>query len=163
MKLTNQDIRRFWTKVEKRSDGECWNWTGTGHPSGYGRIKIGRTNILAHRLSFLLNFSVDPGEMCVCHHCDNRLCINPNHLFLGTRTDNNIDMMAKGRGDWSLSCKGSQHGQSRFTEEQIIEIRRLWSRGGLTQKNIALRFQTRQSVISRIVNGVSWSHVKEAA
>lgn len=163
MKLTEKDIKRFWSKVDKKPLERCWSWGGTSHTGGYGRFKVGRTNHLAHRVSYFLALGVNPGELCVCHSCDNRRCVKPTHLFLGTRVDNNSDMMAKNRGNWSQPCKGSQHGNSRFTEKDVIEIRNLWAAGELTQKQIAERFKTRQSVVSRIVKNRCWTHVPEAA
>ncbi len=91
---------RFWPKVDKRGDDECWEWTGGRHPSGYGQIWIGGkygSHIYAHRASWEINGHKIPDGMCVLHHCDNPPCVNPAHLFIGTQADNMRDKQAKGR------------------------------------------------------------------
>jgi hypothetical protein len=90
---------RFWAKVDK--NGECWEWTGSRQGNGYGRFRTvggrqGRTDY-AHRLAALDALGPVPDGMEVCHRCDNRRCVRPDHLFYGTRTDNVRDCMAKGR------------------------------------------------------------------
>ena len=88
-------LEQFWAHVRK-SDG-CWLWTGYVDHRGYGRLTWrGQNYRLAHRVSYELAHA-DPAGLCVCHRCDNPLCVRPEHLFLGTRADNNRDMVAKGR------------------------------------------------------------------
>jgi len=88
---------RFWEKVD--TSRECWEWTGSKRPLGYGQMGIPGTNrpVGAHRISWELHFGPIPDDMFVCHRCDNPKCVRPDHLFLGTPTDNVRDMVAKGR------------------------------------------------------------------
>lgn len=93
--------RRFWAKV-RLSDG-CWEWTASLSSQGYGMLKVGGKHgaaMRAHRLSWLLHHGEIPAGQCVLHHCDNRLCVRPDHLFLGSQLDNIADRDKKGR--WNV-------------------------------------------------------------
>ena len=154
---------RFWAKV---SPGEgtdsCWMWIGakkdTGPGRGYGSFKLeSYTSRGAHRVSYALFNDVSPGEMTVCHRCDNPPCVNPMHLFLGTSKDNVHDMIAKGRrctGDQ----KGENNGAAKLTAEQVERIKRCIVQGE-SNKCIARRYNVSHSLISRIGLGKSWGTV----
>lgn len=91
--------QRFWDKVEKTES--CWRWHGAKNDFGYGRINLGGRNEgvdRAHRVSYRLHFGEIPKGKVVCHSCDNPECTRPDHLFLGTKQDNSLDMIRKGRG-----------------------------------------------------------------
>lgn len=92
-------LDRFWEKVDR--SGDCWTWIPTARSGfGYGKFAINRTMINAHRASWILNFGEIPDGRFVLHKCDNPPCVRPDHLFLGTHTDNMRDMLSKGRGRW---------------------------------------------------------------
>lgn len=102
-----EDIKeRFWKFVNKKNDDECWEWKGSVTKSrGYGQIGFDNTIKGAHRVSWEIHYGEIPDEMCICHHCDNSKCVNPFHLFIGTRSDNMQDMLHKGRGRLNKTYK----------------------------------------------------------
>lgn len=101
---------RFWSKVELFhgiTDEDCWNWTGSKTPKGYGMITERNDTLKAHRVSWEMRYGKIENNLCVLHRCDVPSCVNPSHLFLGTITDNNKDMIVKGRNNNQLAthCK----------------------------------------------------------
>lgn len=99
------DEERFWCKVEKKSDDECWNWIGQKDEDEYGKIKIAGKVIRAHRYSYSLHHGTITKQF-ICHSCDNPSCVNPKHLWPGTPKENMIDKVKKNR-----QAKGKQQGE----------------------------------------------------
>lgn len=151
--LESGQARRFWAKVERpRSDG-CWLWTATtsGGAVRYGQFTVGprHRRRLAHRVSWEVHKGPIPDGMFVLHRCDNGLCVNPRHLFLGTAADNTRDMMAKGR--W----RGGSPPQ-KLTADQVLAIRRIYARRDASQYTLAREYGVSQSTINRIVRSMTW-------
>lgn len=144
--------KRFWSKVDKRGPDDCWPWVGTRLATGYGRLKAGGRQLLASRLVLhLTGRSLEAGEFA-CHHCDNPSCVNPAHLFVGTRSDNMLDMYAKGRRRQG----GSSNPRARLTPEQVHAIR---SRTDSLHQ-LAREFGVRHTTIHAIRIGKSWKDVR---
>ena len=90
-----ENLRRFWSKVNKSDD--CWTWTASCNKWGYGQFRLNGRCVLAHRAAYVFEHGPIPDGLFVMHLCDNPPCVNPAHLTLGTHTDNMADMKAKGR------------------------------------------------------------------
>lgn len=124
--LTESLKTRFWTYVNKLSEDECWPWTGGLNSSGYGRINLGERGAgveRAHRVSWTIQNGYIKDGLCVLHKCDNPKCVNPSHLFLGTKGDNYADMRKKGRAKNPPTHIGDAHPNAKLTSEQISQIR----------------------------------------
>ncbi len=133
----------FWSKVDIRLPAECWEWQACRSRKGYGRFHLGSRVVQAHRVAHALTIGPVPLDVLVCHTCDNPPCCNPLHLFLGTNTDNARDRETKRRSVLP-------HGYTNLTEEERVEIRRLYAAGGISQMALAREFGVAQSTISLI-------------
>jgi hypothetical protein len=159
---------RFWEKVQKDdvNDRGCWRWTGAHGEFGHGHLSICRNGeqwlVQAHRVSYWLNVGDIPFGLWVCHHCDNPWCVNPRHLFIGTRSDNMRDCARKGRtaAQARPECmpRGESHGMVELTEKQVRDIRAAYA-SGATQVQLARRYKVGQPHISSIVLRKVWRHV----
>lgn len=158
-------IKDFNDRVNK-TDG-CWNWSGTISKWGYGVFKKYRKHYRAHRLSYCIYNGDIPSGLIVRHTCDNKKCVNPNHLLLGTFQDNSNDMVERGRmlkGEkWHNAHNGTvpygeRHGTAKLRESDVIEILSLL-RDGLPQRKIAKQYGVVQGTIANLKKD-GWLHLK---
>lgn len=156
----------FWNNVDKDENhpSGCWSWRGKMMSAGYGYVSWfdGRTSPLAHRMAFLLFRGDIPIGMDVCHHCDNRRCVNPSHLWIGTRSQNMQDCANKGRcrsqAKPETLLRGKSHPLSKLTEDGVRQMRFLHSNGTPLRK-LARDFGVARSTAMAAVVGKTWSHV----
>lgn len=147
---------RFWSKVDRRSENECWPWLGKAKTSfGYGRLTMGRSvNLKAHRVSWELSFGPIPDGMNVCHKCDNPSCCNPHHFFLGTKKDNTHDMMRKGRMSKPPVRHGDAHHLVTIPDAELPKIRN----SSVPRRKLAELYGVSFQTIYRIQKGRSRAH-----
>lgn len=121
--FTPKNIAAFWNKVSIKGPSECWEWLNHGSKQGYGMLRYPRTRntVMAHRISWLLTNGPIPEGFKVLHKCDNPPCVNPNHLFLGTQTDNMQDAMRKGRRRFYTGPKPNAWKISPEIRKMIVE------------------------------------------
>lgn len=134
----------------------CLNWTGFRNPDGYGEMNISRKTSRAHRVAYECHVGPIPDGLQVCHSCDNRACINPKHLFLGTNADNMADKMVKGRHGYSGGARGVSHPHAKLTNADVAAIR---AASGISQRELAARFGVSQVNICFIRQGRMWKHL----
>jgi len=146
-------MKRFWSKVDKT--GECWLWTASTTYNGYGQFAIESKPIRAHRYSYELANGEFDKKLYVLHKCDNRICVRPSHLHLGTHKDNMKEMRNKGR-----SLVGEKHHNAKLTDEDVRAIKKQL-RCRITQRVIADNFGVSEDRIQCINTGKAWGHIDE--
>lgn len=160
-------MKRFWDKVDTNGPiqphcpelGACWVWTASRDTSGYGSIRIGNTTRRATRISWMLAAGPIPDGLHVLHRCDNRACVKPAHLFLGTHQDNMADLRRKGRGR-GKEQRGERHAMVKLTDAKVLEIRRR-VRGGEEQQKIAAEYGVHKATLNDVVLRKTWTHLPE--
>lgn len=153
---------RLYSHVITNKLSGCLEWQGTKY-NGYGRITIGsrkdgtRRTISAHRLSYILSYGYIPKGMEVCHKCDNPSCINPEHLFLGTRQDNINDREHKGR---NIIFVGEEQPKAKLTKKAVKDAR--WERAykGTSFSKLAKKYGVNKKTMINAINGVTWKCVQ---
>lgn len=153
--ITPSTEQRLWSRVKPNADTECWEWLALKDKDGYGRFYIGKKNLLAHRVAYAAYYKIDPGNLLVCHRCDNPSCVNPAHLWLGSNADNLADMKNKGR---SHSCRGERGSRTVLTPSDVYQIRELVS-SGLTHRQAGRAVGIGKSQVGRIMRGEQWAHI----
>jgi hypothetical protein len=147
-------IDRFFQRTRKTDN--CWLWTaGTFHHSKpYGYLWVKNKFIATHRLSWEIHNGPIPKGLMVCHTCDNPICVNPAHLFLGTNGQNTADKVKKGR-----QARGEKQGSAKLTEADIWRIREAYRLRLFLAKELALVFKVSPNHIQQIVDRKMWKHV----
>jgi hypothetical protein len=155
---TTKDIVRFWSKVAFTANAnKCWEWKAGLRKDGYAQFRMGGakgTMLKAHRVAYELTHNASPGDLYVCHSCDNRKCVNPNHLFLGTDEDNKQDMMNKGR-----QSKGEKQGRHKLSLDQVILIRQLSANEGISNAQLGRQFGVTKGAIRAVIVRDSWRNL----
>jgi len=168
--------QRFWEKVNKREPNECWTWTGaTQAPWHYGSFQRGigsdgkSHSDVAHRVSYELTYGCIQKGLFVCHRCDNPRCVNPNHLFLGTHTDNMRDMHQKRRGMQYTKperiTRGEHQHLAKLTSDDIKAIRATYQPGKAGHSSdmsigaLARKYHVSKSTMNSIIKRETWKHI----
>ncbi len=142
---------RFLRKIDRNGPahptkpqlGSCWLWTGAKHKTGYGWISAYLSNaIYAHRAAWVIFRCAIPSDREICHSCDNRPCVNPDHLFLGTRADNVRDCVDKGR----------HKGNRKLTDDQVRQIRDGFAKSGLSMRVFGAQFSVSPATICEVLS-----------
>ena len=150
---TPGDVGRFWEKVDTGAEDECWEWTSTRHHrDGYGQFKLNGKQRRAHRVACLLDNGEDPGDSYVLHTCDNPPCVNSNHLYLGTQSENIQDSYERGRKE---PMSGEASPSAKLTYQQVAEIKDRLG-GEHTHAELASEYGVAESTVSMISSGENW-------
>lgn len=157
MKKSLED--RFWSHVDKSSN--CWMWLAGLTGNGYGSFNVKGKTQRAHRVIYELKYGSISERMCVCHTCDNRLCVRPSHLFLGTQKDNVRDASVKGRLAGRVAGvsmnKGETNGRAKLTEEDVLAIRK----DTRSLIEIAEGYNICKQTVLNVKSRKRWKHLSE--
>ena len=151
--LSEKQKAQFYKRVPTGSDG-CWEWTGSRNRFGYGCVQMKTRRHVASRVAYFLHYGVDPGQLFVCHKCDNPPCVNPDHLFLGEPKANTADCINKGRFG---SPKGEQHFFAKLSSNIVREIRLSDQSNG----QLARLYGVSVSAVQRARTGKNWASVDD--
>lgn len=151
VKYGDEFIQKFIDMVNFAEVQDCWNFQKTSKSTGYGGLMQNYKQTDSHRISWEVFFGEIPENMCVLHKCDVRSCVNPHHLFLGTRGDNNKDRAMKNR-----SCHGVQHPLSKLNDTDVENI----LKSNLSSKKAAKFWNVSPTLIKNIRNRRTWRHVE---
>lgn len=149
-----QAVEAFWSKVDRTAPNGCWHWMGAYRYDGYGHVQFMRKQSATHQRAYRIAKGEIPDGMWVLHSCDNRKCVNPAHLHLGTRADNMREMSERGRA--------ARNG-AKLTPDDVRAIRRDFrarNKRRTNSKELAARYGVSNGAICSIIRGDTWSNVK---
>lgn len=146
-------LNKFNKHARRGNDDECWPWQGTIDKDGYGVLLHQGRQVRAHRVSLAAVGWPVPRDRNALHHCDNRSCVNPRHLYVGTHGDNVADRVWRDR-----SAKGEANGRAKLTEARVLVIL-AQHEAGVSQRRLAARFGVSVRTIHNIINRKAWNHV----
>jgi hypothetical protein len=147
--------QRFWEKVAIKDPDQCWGWQAACRADGYGVINIEHRILASHRVSWEMHYKKQiPAGLFVLHKCDNRKCVNPRHLFLGTHQDNMDDLKNKG---YRQPARGEHTGSAKLTYDKVRQIKELYKTGKYSHRKLAKMFGVLAHVtIGKILRGERW-------
>ena len=148
--FTASGMRRILSSVERVPESGCWIWMKTTN-GNYGQLHFHGRKELAHRASWIVHRGPIPGGMVICHRCDVRLCVNPDHLFVGTAKDNVSDMVRKGRMV-QADRSGRRNPKAKLSAEQVMEA----TQSDEPTQHLADRFGVAYQTVWRIRKGIGW-------
>lgn len=153
LRQTRDHVNWFWSHVDKRNGDGCWVWIGSFVVTGYGTLQVKGKSVGTHRYSYELHFGPISNGLFVCHRCDNRACVRPDHLFLGTIADNMNDAWSKQR-----MYPNGRHPGAKLFPEQVIEIRQRYA-SGESSRRLSAEYQINLTTIKKIVIGKGWKNI----
>lgn len=157
--ISNTNKNRFYSNIIINGENDCLEWRGTMKSNGYGQFRtLNKKWFHAHRYSYELFVSEIPVGMCVLHKCDNRKCVNPEHLWVGTKKENTQDMFLKQRNGY-CGLKGEKNGKAKLNCEDVALIRKIYSKE-MNCTKLSKIYSVSISAIDRIVRNVTWNHIK---
>ena len=154
--MTEQE---FWEHVDK-APGQCWTWQGNLDSHGYASCHFDGRKRQAYRVMWELVCGPIPDGLCVCHSCDNPKGVNPDHLWLGTRSQNTLDRVHKGR---CSGPRGIEQHDAKLTPESVTALRKQYAKGGVTQRELARKYGMSQAAVARAILGQTWRHIEMPA